>query len=186
MGGKLDGKAKYYLNDATTLKKLKKAADIDSMTIINNIQSYTINLSTGAYVNVTIPLVNLWQDIKGHHILAEDVDGMKIIVNNVEIERDLADLIVKYVVRLSVQGEKVTITCFDTTLSLLVQAKQATLDEYCHRVLFPYLQEEIQMCQVRIKEYNDHVRSFGETRLATRHQKKMMRKGPAILEPPTS
>ena len=184
IGGKLEGKAKYYLNNATTLKKLKKAADFDSMTILPNIQSNTINFSTGAYINVIIQLVNLWKDLQGHHILAEDVDGMKIIVNSVETEREMSDIIVKYVVRLSVQGEQVTITCYDTTLSMLVQAKQATLDEYCHRVLFPYLQEEIQMCQVRIKEYNDQIKSFGETRPATRQSRKTIRKGPAILEPP--
>ena len=68
---------------------------------------------------------------KGHHIHAKDVDGMKIIVNNVEIEREMADQIVKYVVRLSVEGEKVTVTCYDTTLSLFVQASQARLNEYC-------------------------------------------------------
>ena len=84
IGGKLEGKAKYYLNDATTLKKLKTAADIKDITIVNNIQSNTITFSTGAYVNVVTQLVNLWQDLKGHHILAEDVDGMKIIVNDVE------------------------------------------------------------------------------------------------------
>ena len=138
IGGKLEAKAKYYLNDATTLKKLKKAADIDDMTIIYNNQSNTINFSTGAYVNVITQLVNLWQDLKGHHIHAEDVDGMKIIVNNVEIEREMADKIVKYVVRLSVEGEKVTVTCYDTSLSIFVQASQARLDEYCRRVLFPH------------------------------------------------
>ena len=46
IGGKLETKAKYYLNDATTLKKLKKAADINDMTIIKNNQSNTINFST--------------------------------------------------------------------------------------------------------------------------------------------
>ena len=129
IGGKLEAKAKYYLNDATTLKKLKTAADIDNMTIISNIQSKTIHFSTGAYVNIINPLVNLWQDIKGHHILAEDVDGMKIIVNDVEIEREMADKIMKYVVRLSVEGDKVTVTCYDTTLTMMIQASQARLDE---------------------------------------------------------
>ena len=186
ISGKPEGKAKYYLNDSTTLKKLKKAADIEDMTIISNIQSNTISFSTGAYINIINPLVNLWKDMQGHHIIAEDVDGMNIIVNEVEVEKEMAGIIVKYVVRLSVEGEKVTITCYDTTLSMFVQASQARLDEYCRRVLFPYLRGEIEMCQVRIKEFNDHVRSYGETRPATRHHKKMMRKGPAITEPPAS
>ena len=182
--GNQDLRAKYFLNDDATIKKLKKAAGLEPMTIIDNINSKTINFNSGTYISVVSPLVKLWQELEDHHILEEDVDGMKIMVKKVEIEKEMANLITKYIVRLVVQGVKVTVTCYDTTLSMFIQASQATLVEYCSRVLFTYLQEEIKVCQVRIAEINDHIGTYGEVKTTTRQQKKAMRKGPAIMEPP--
>ena len=117
-GGNQDLRAKYFLNDDATIKKLKKAAELDPMTIIDNINSKTINFNSGTYISVVSPLVKLWQELEGHHILEEDVNGMKIMVKKVEIEKEMANLIVKYIVRLVVQGVKVTVTCYETTLSV--------------------------------------------------------------------
>ena len=56
-GGNPGGKAKYFLDDENTVKKLKAAADKDNMTVADNNGSKTIDFSTGAYVSVVLPLI---------------------------------------------------------------------------------------------------------------------------------
>ena len=57
------------------------------------------------------------------------------------------------------------------------------LEEYCARVLLPYLRSEIEALGRVIEERNAQVRAFGEPR-ETRQNKKESRKGAASLEPP--
>ena len=59
VGGNPGGRAKYFLNDETTIKKLKAAAGKDSMKVTHNDGSKTIEFSTGAYVSVVLPLVKI-------------------------------------------------------------------------------------------------------------------------------
>ena len=155
-GGNPGGKAKYFLNDDATTKKLKKAAAKESIEVKHNTGSKYITFSTGSYVTVVLALVKAWQEIEGHWIAEEMVDNMKIFVEKVETEMDLAETIVHYLVRLVVDGKEVTVTCYDTKLSMMVQAGSA-LESYFSRVLLPYLENEIKVHDRRIKEVNTQV-----------------------------
>ena len=181
VGGNPGGRAKYFLNDETTIQKLKAAAEKSSMNVTHNSGSKTIEFSTGAYVSVVLPLIKMWQDIKGHPIHPEEVDGMDISVVTIEIERDLGGTILQYMVELKVQGRKVKVTCYDTSLTMLVQSGKM-LEDYCARVLLPYLSAEINVLGRVIDEKNCQVRAYGEPR-KTRQQQKESVKGAAILEP---
>ena len=183
-GGNSGGKANYFLNNETTVKKLKAAADKDNLKVTDNNGSKTIEFSTGSYFSVILPLIQMWQEMKGHSIRPEDVDGMAISVMQMEIERDLAGTILHYLVELKVQGRKVKVTCYDTTLSMLVQSGKM-LDEYFTRVLFPYLNAEIIALGRIIDEKNCQVRDYGEPR-KTRQTHKEILKGAASLEPPST
>ena len=178
------GRAKYFLNDVTTIQKLKAAADKANIKVIDNNGSKTIEFSTGAYVSVVLPLVKLWQEMKGHPIDPEEVDGLDIFVVKIEIERDLAGTILQYIIEMKVQGIKVKVTCYDTTLTMLVQSGKM-LEQYCSRVLLPYLNSEIRVLGKVIVEKNAQVREYGEPR-KTRNQQKDIRKGVAPLEPPST
>ena len=134
-------------------------------------------------MTVVLALVKIWQEVEGHHIHPEEVDGLDISVVKIEIERDLAGTILQYLIELKVQGIKVKVTCYDTTLTILVQSGKM-LNEYCSRVLLPYLSSEIKVLGRVIEEKNSQVRSYGEPR-ATRQNKKETRKGAASLEPPS-
>ena len=154
-GGNPGGKARYFLNDEATFKKLKSAADKDNIKVTDNKGSKTIEFSTGAYVSVVLPLIRMWEDIKGHSIRPEDVDGMDINVIEIETEKDLKGTIVQYLVELK-EGIKVKVTCYDTTLSMMIQSGKM-LEDYCSRVLLPYLHSEIQVLGRVIEEKNAQV-----------------------------
>ena len=183
-GGNPGGKARYFLNNAITIQKLKAGADRVNMKVTDNSQSKSIAFSTGAYTSVVLPLVKMWRELQGHPIDLEDVDGMDISVVQVEIARDLAGIILHYLIELRVQGFKVKVTCYDTTLSMLIQSGKM-LEDYCARVLLPYLQAEIVALGRLIVERNAQVRAFGVPR-ETRQQKKESKKGAAPLEPPST
>lgn len=179
-GGNPGGKAKYFLNDESTIKKLKAAADKANMTVADNNGSKTIDFSTGAYVSVVLPLIRMWQEMEGHPIRPEDVDGLNITVVKIEVEKELAGTIVKHTIELKVQGIKVKVTCYDTTLSMMVQSGKM-LEQYCSRVLLPYLRSEITVLGRLIEDKNAQVRAYGEPR-TTRNQQKEIRKGVASVE----
>ena len=184
VGGNPGGRAKYFLNDEITIKKLKNAAGKVSMKVTHNDGSKTIEFSTGAYVSVVLPLVKIWQEMKGHAIPPEDVDGMDISVVKIKIDRDLAGTIVHYMFELKVQGVKVKVTCFDTTLTMFVQSGKM-LEDYSARVLLPYLNAEIRALGKVIEGKNAQVRDYGEPR-KTRQQNKETKKGAASLDPPST
>ena len=103
VGGNPGGRAKYFLNNVETIKKLKAAADKDNMKVTENTGSNTIEFSTGAYVTVVLALVKIWQEVEGHHIHPEEVDGLDISVVKIEIERDLAGTILQYLRELPIK-----------------------------------------------------------------------------------
>ena len=143
-GGNPGGPAKYFLNNDITMKKLKAAAVRDNMVVNDKNGSKTINFSIGAYASVVLPLVKMWQELEGHSIDPEGIYGMDIPVVKYKIERDLKGTIVFYLIELKVQGVNVKVTCYDTTLSILVQSGKM-LEDYCARVLLPYLRSEIRV-----------------------------------------
>ena len=184
-GGNPGGKAKYFLNDDATVKKLKRAAAKQPIEVKHNSGSKTITFSTGSYVSVVLALVRAWQNNEGHWIAEEQVDNMKIFVTNVEAETDLADTIVHYLVKLVVDGKEVTVTCFDTTLTMLVRAG-SMLETYFNRVLFPYLEDEIKVHARRINEINAQVLAHDARKTTTRRQHNEFMKRASILELPSS
>ena len=174
------GGSNYILNEEATLKKLQLAAVKPAIEVTRNGGSTTIHFSTGSYVTTVIPLVNAWIDIKGDYINNGLVDNMNIKVENVKIKKDNAGTIEHYLVKLKVDGQKVTVTCFDTTLTVLVQAA-SMLEPYCSRALFPYLEKEIKKWSMRIKEYNHLVLSYDSAKPNTRRQHQKHLQGATAL-----
>ena len=116
------GATNYVLNKDTTLKKLQIAASKPAIEVTRNGGSTTVHFSTGAYVTVVAPLVKQWQAIEGDFINGDLVDDMDISVDSITTKKDEAGTIEHFLVKLTVDGQKVTVTCFDTTLTVLVQA----------------------------------------------------------------
>ena len=170
----------YILNEKNTLDKVQAAANKPAIEVTRNFGSTTVHLGTGAYVSVVIPLVMAWQNIEGHRIEDKLVDGMNIIVEDIAIKKDKVGTIEHNKIKLAVEGQKVTVTCFDTTLTVLVQAS-SMLEPYCSRVLFPYLNKEIRMNRMKIKEYNHLVMSYDSTKPTTRRQHQKHLRGATAL-----
>ena len=134
-GGNPFKRSKWFLNDKNTITKLKKAARKKPMKIIHNQMSDKIEFSTGAYVSVVLPLLKFWEETEGDVILKTDVGGMNIRIVRIETTVDDKDKITGYIVRLLVEGQNVTVTLYDTTLSLMVQA-DSIREKYFDQVLF--------------------------------------------------
>ena len=184
-GGNPGGRTKYFLNDEATALKLKKAATIPDFQVIPHDGSMKVNFSTGSYITTALPLLKAWQDIEGAYIDQEQVDGMVIRVGKIQTVLDLGDKIVKHEVKLMVEGQQVTVTLYDTTLSLMVQAG-AILEPYCVRALIPYLRKEIERTSKKIKEINVKVLTIVVPKGTTRRQKKLFMDGSSFREQPST
>ena len=182
-GRYLGGRSTYFLNDEATAEKLKQAASNLNLEVTNNSGSKTINCSTGSYITTVLPLVKAWQDIEGGDIDRDLVDGMVINVIKVKTFVDLGDTIEKYLVKLRVEGKLVTVTMFDTTLSILVQAG-TMLEPYCERVLIPYLEKEVRRNLKSIQELNEQFAAIVVPKGTTRKQQRQFMKQASILELP--
>ena len=105
---------------------------------------------------------------------------MIIRVITVSTFLDLGDTIEKYIVKMCVEGQVVTVTMFDTTLSILVQAGSMQ-EPYCRRVLIPYLEKKIRKNDVKIKKINEEVKTIVVPKATTRQQHKEVNKGTSTL-----
>ena len=83
--------------------------------------------------------------------------------------------------KLTVDGHKVTVTCFDTTLTVLVQASKSVLEPYCSRALFPHLERKIKNNRMKIKEYNHLVLAYDSAKPNTRRQHQKHLRGASAL-----
>ena len=166
-----DGRKTYFLNDKATANKLKKAANNVDLKVVRNSQSSNILFSTGSYLATVAPLINDWKEIEGEFIEDDQVDGMNILVKNVETRQENSSKIVEHFVQLLVDGQPMTIHSYDTKLSMLIQGGPI-LEPYCSRVLLPYLQEQCKLRAKRIKEINKKVLTFDKPNTTTRHQYK--------------
>ena len=175
------GSSNYLLNKGETLKKLQIAAVKPAIEVTRNKGSNTVHFNTGAYVTVVGPLVKQWKAIEGDFINSDLVDDMDISVDSIYIKKDDAGTIEHYLVKLTVDGHKVTVTCFDTTLTVLVQAGHSVLEPYCSRALFPHLQHEIEKYRMKIKEYNHMVLSYNSAKPNTRRQHQQHLRGASAL-----
>ena len=183
-GGNPRGRSKYYLNDALTIKKLKAAAKEDDIKIKPCQNSMQIQFNVGSYVEVALVLLKYWESCEGQPQIPEDVDNLDVKVLLVETVEDAKGINERHIVRLSVEGEQVTVTLWDTKCKMGVQAA-AQLVPYTDRVLFPYLREKIREHQKKIKERNEQVLTHGEDTVMTRHKRQQeLVKNAAILESP--
>ena len=82
-----------------------------------------------------------------------------------------------------VHGKQVTVTLWDTTCGLGVQAA-AMLVPYTTRVLLPFLNEQIRLKSREIRESNDKVKTHGENKVMTRTKRQELVERAAILESP--
>jgi hypothetical protein len=159
-GGNPGGRSKYYLNDETTLKKLKKAAQItDFDPVLNLNNSVTINFSTGAYIVTALPLLKFWMEALEKtegRINPDDTDSLDTKVTSVVIKQDKGDTIEGYIVKLLVEGEEVTITLYDTALKMLVQGGPQQV-QYATRALIPHLRNAVGEHSNEIGEINTKV-----------------------------
>ena len=178
-----DGRKTYFLNDKATANKLKKAANNVNIKIERNSQSSNIFFSTGFYMATVVPLINDWKEMEGEFIDQHEVDGMKILVKNVETRQENGSKIVEHFVQLLVDGQPVTIHSYDTRLKMLVQGGPI-LEPYCSRVLLPYLQDQCKIKAKRIKDINKKVLTFDKPNATTRQQyKQFFVAAPSSLPP---
>ena len=181
----------YVLNDMATIQKLKKAAAApkDMEVTDHGRHGRTIRFSTGAYMTVVSPMVKDWKDIlaTGDFINEDLVDNLKIYVVQVHTERDTKNHNTQVIIKLNVEGHEVTVTCYDTRLSMQVQGSAAMLGPYCSRALLPYLEQQIKENRRRIKETNAMVRNYDSGQTTTRRQAQeqlSLGKSDSFLTPP--
>ena len=152
----------YYLNTLETLRKLKEHAQrpkpLEQETKRDD--SMSLRFSTGAYMEAVVPLLKYWKDEEGALLIPEDTDGIKVEVKTVETTVENGGKTVQTIVKLDVHGEKVTITCYDTTVSMRIQG-QKWMEQFYKRALLPYLQHEIRKHATRIEEINQHFQQLG-------------------------
>ena len=145
---------KYYLNDDATLEKLKghaTRAPIEQTP--TNDQTHTFQFSSGSFVAVMNPLVNFWKSARGKIINPDETDNLDTSVKSVKPQKDAGGKITGHITKLSVEGEDVTITTFDTQVKIRVQGGRMQV-EYTTRALLPYLEANIKMNSLKIKEIN--------------------------------
>ena len=166
---------KYYLNDDATLVKLKghaTRAPIEQTP--TNDPTHTFQFSSGSFVVVMNPLVNFWKSAQGKLINPKETDNLDTSVKSVKTQKDAGGKITGHITKLSVEGEDVTITTFDTQVKIRVQGGKMQV-EYTTRALLPYLEANIEMNSVKIKEINkyfiDHPGPFPKTKLNATHVK---------------
>ena len=111
-------------------------------------------------MEAVVPLLKYWKDEEGAVLIPEDTDGMNVKVKTVETTVENGGKTVQTIVKLDVHGEKVTITCYDTTVSMRIQGLK-WMEQFYKRALLPYLQHEIRKHATRIEEINLHFQQLG-------------------------
>jgi hypothetical protein len=112
------------------------------------------------------------------------VDNLSVTVVEVDTLEDANGVKERHSVKLIVEGEQVTVTLWDTKCKMGIQAT-SQLIPYTHRVLFPYLKEQIELHDKEIREKNENVRTHGETKVMTRNKRQQeLFVTAAILESP--
>ena len=166
---------KYHLNDMATLAKLKKQAVPTPMKQLETLDnSVTLQFSTGAYITAVSPLIKFYKRCVGRRpIQKKDVDGLEVIVTSVTTTTDAGGKITGYLAELQVDGQKVMLTAFDTTVKVRVQGRDKQ-EEYTRRALLPYLENEIKKHASKIEEINQQVLRIGNSAGKSRNTAKNM------------
>ena len=178
-GGNPGGRSKYFLNNESTVKKLKQAAKYDNINITPCQGSVQIQFNAGTYVEVALRLLKYWEGCQGELNL-----NLNVSVTEVETFKDAGGINERHIVRLCVEGEQVTVTFWDTKCKIGVQAA-SQLVPYTDRVLFPFLHDQIMLHKKVIFETNEKFRTLGEVKVMTRNKRQQeLVKSAAILESP--
>ena len=154
-----DGGFNYCLNNDETLKKLKKNAmnddDLEELPLKKD-DTIRIQLSTGAYMLAVAPLISFWKKHVGKQINRSNTGGLDVSITDVRRGHDANGTTTQWIVRLLVEGEQVTITCYDTQVKLMIQGG-GTKDEYTKKALIPYLNKEIKESSSDITQLNNDI-----------------------------
>ena len=142
-----DGGFNYYPNNDETVKKLKTNAMNDTI---------RIQLSTGAYMLVVAPLISFWKKHVGKMI---NLDGLDVVITDVKRGHDANDTTTQWIVRLMVEGEQVTITCYDTQVKLMIQGAGMHV-EYTNKALIPHLNNKIKDSSRAIAQLNNDIFNY--------------------------
>ena len=157
-----DGGFKYYLNNDETLKKLKKNAknteDLEELPLKKD-NTIRIQFSTGAYMLAVAPLISFWKKNIGKQINSANTGGLDVTINDVVRDHDANGTTTQWIVHLMVEGEQVTITCYDTQVKMMIQGARMK-EEYSKKALIPYLKDEINDRSKAIAQLNNDISQY--------------------------
>ena len=159
---------KYSLNDDSTLEKLKKNATLRDVVVDNNKtdNSVSIQLNTGAYLTVLVPLVGFYLKNKGKEIDSKNTKGHKVMIKDAERQSDARGVIVSTLVDLEVDGQHVKMTAYDTTGLVRVQGKAAQL--FAGQLLGPHLEKNASLAAKDIKLTNEKILTYNTKTVKTK------------------
>ena len=166
VGSNDEGSFNYCLNDDETLRKMKMNAKIKDVEVLplKNDNTIRIQLSTGAYILTMAHLIKFLMNNVGKKFNVEVTKGLDITLDNVKREHENRNITTEWKVHLTVDGEKVTFTCYETTHKLMLQGKSKH-EEYADKVLIPYLKDEILMNQKKIVKLNHEILEYDKTKV---------------------
>lgn len=157
-----DGGFNYYLNNDETLKKLKKNAinveDLEELPLKKD-DTIRIQLSTAAYMLAVAPLIRFWKKHVGMQINQSNTGGLNVSITEVRRGHDANDTTTQWIVRLLVEDEQVTITCYDTQVKLMIQGG-GMKNEYTKKALIPHLKKEINDSSREIAQLNNDIAHY--------------------------
>ena len=114
VGSNDEGSFNYCLNDDETLRKMKINAKIKDVEVLplKNDNTIRIQLSTGAYILTMAHLIKFLMSNVGEKFNVEVTKGLDITLDNVKREHENRNITTEWKVHLTVDGEKVTLTCY--------------------------------------------------------------------------
>ena len=158
VGATDEARFKYHLSNDETLKKLKTCAKYKDLEVLppKNDDTIVVQLSTAAYMTTKPRLLEIWQGNEGEEFDKNDTAGLSIVPTEVERKPDVNNITVMWTVRLTVEGERVTLTWYDTKLKVMIQGNGMHV-KYAHKVLVPHLSNEIEFNRKSIAQMNSEI-----------------------------
>ena len=150
------------------MEKLKKNAILRDVVVDNtkSDNSVSIQLNTGAYLTVLVPLVGFYLKNKGKEIDSKNTKGHKVMIKDAERQSDARGVIVSTLVDLEVDGQHVKMTAYDTTGLVRVQGKAAQL--FAGQLLGPHLEKNASLAAKDIKLTNEKILTYNSKTVKTK------------------
>ena len=169
----------YELSDKKAKSNFLKGANREALEIQERQKCVMIDLSTGAYLELTVPAVDEWGKIEGVKITFDD---QNILVEEVNPGYDENMKHVQSIVRFIVNRNKITVTCYNTTQRIKVEGKGYF--EFVEKFLKPYLMKKLNKdVHEKIDKYNKEVIAAlsGKRKAVTRPMRSVRYKAMAQL-----